>query len=245
MIRIVRSKEEDILDDRTRQYLQTRQSEANQFLKGSTSINNAWNAFLKTKARAKISAALDTLSHEKCAYCEQVAAKDIEHFYPKGEFPERMFSWSNFLKGCKNCNNAKREWFPLYGGSPLLIDPYSEEPLDFLRWDFTTGKTIMNPVEPAHTRAKETRDVFSLDQEPIREERRQKFLDVQYLLARVVEENPVGAETKDRLRDHLAANRPWLGIVRCLFRFPGRFQSLISSARQKLPEIDDWTKAWL
>jgi len=68
-----------------------------------------------------------------------------------------MFRWENFLRGCKNCNNAKR----------------------------------------------------------------------------------------DRLRDELAPERPWLAIVRQLFTFPGDRQRLLDAARQKLPEINDWVAAWL
>jgi uncharacterized protein (TIGR02646 family) len=192
-----------------------------------------------------VEAALNGFTHEKCAYCEQIAAKDIEHFYPKSDFPARMFQWTNFLKGCKNCNHAKRERFPIISGIPVLVDPYSEEPLDFLRWDFLTGASLINPNEPMRTRGIATRDLFKLDQEPLREERRQKLLDVLYLLARIVEENPVLDDTKERLRDQLAPNRPWLGIVRQFFQYPGQWAQLVQAARQRLPEIDTWTEPWL
>jgi len=67
---------------------------------------------------------------ERCMYCEDSAATDIEHFWPKSKYPERAFSWSNYLLACSCCNsNHKREQFPLdEAGAPLLIDPTTEDP---------------------------------------------------------------------------------------------------------------------
>ena len=130
-------------------------------------------------------------------------------------------------------------------GAPLLIDPTAADPFDFFRWDFLTGQTIVNPLEPQRTRGETTRSLLDLDQEPLCEERRKKLALIQYLLARVVHENPVSPETCDRLRDELAPQRPWLAIVRQLFTFSGDGRLLFDSARQKLPEINDWVKDWL
>jgi uncharacterized protein (TIGR02646 family) len=193
-----------------------------------------------------VDSALDAWSHTKCAYCEQIAAKDVEHFYPKADFPERMFRWDNFLRGCKNCNNAKRDRFPLTEqGEPILLDPTVDEPFDFLRWDFLTGRTLANPKEPARTRGETTRRLFDLDQEPLAEERRKKLWLVEYLLARVVREDPVSQETRERLQDELAPDRPWLAIVRQLFTFPRDRRLLLNAARKKLPDIDTWIASWL
>jgi uncharacterized protein (TIGR02646 family) len=179
------------------------------------------------------------------AYCEQVAAKDIEHFYPKADYPRKMFLWTNFLRGCKNCNNAKRDRFPVNGGRAILIDPCSEDPLDFLLWDFVTGRAALNPNEPNHSRAQATRDLFDLDQEPLREERRLKLREVIYVMTNVVNEDSVSERTKEQLRDHLLPHRPWLGIVRQLLEKPGLYASLVDAARKKIPEIQDWTASWL
>ena len=81
---------------------------------------------------------------------ENIAAKDIEHFYPKTTYPDRMFSWGNFLRGCKNCNNVKVAHFPLdSAGDRLLIDPCDDEPLDYLVWDLLTGATGVVPISGA------------------------------------------------------------------------------------------------
>ena len=75
-------------------------------------------------------------------YCEDSAATDIEHFWPKSQYPDRAFSWDNYLLACSGCNsNEKREQFPLdAAGQPLLIDPTVEDPRDHLTLSVRTGK---------------------------------------------------------------------------------------------------------
>ncbi len=33
----------------------------------------------------------------RCHYCEDSAADEVEHFYPKDLYPEKCFSWGNYL----------------------------------------------------------------------------------------------------------------------------------------------------
>jgi uncharacterized protein (TIGR02646 family) len=245
VIRLRRPAEAEVLDERTRNYLAKQQEAAHAYVGVSAEIDKAWAKFLRTKTRKKVAQALDTWTFAKCAYCEQVAAKDIEHFHPKASHPDRMFQWTNFLRGCKNCNNAKRDRFPLRDGQPLLIDPCSEEPLDFFLWDHASGRMALCPDEPHHARAAATRNLFDLDQEPLREERRQKLHDVLYLLAQAVEEEPLSEKTCERLQAHLQPYRPWLGIVRQLFLKPGMYARLVEAALDKVPEIRQWMKDWL
>lgn len=79
---------------------------------------------------------------QRCMYCEDSAATDIEHFWPKSRYPEWAFTWANYLLACSGCNsNHKREQFPLdVSGGPLLIDPSAEDPRDHLILSVTTGK---------------------------------------------------------------------------------------------------------
>jgi uncharacterized protein (TIGR02646 family) len=247
VIRIRRQNAEDVLPSNVRSYLNRKSAEASKFPAGDARINTAWASFLGTAARRHVEAALDAQTRGKCAYCEAVAARDIEHFYPKSAYPARMFSWENVLKGCKNCNNAKVDRFPLdRGGRPLLIDPCSDEPLEYFVWDQWTGATGVSPIPALQPRALATRELFGLDQEPLREERRNKSLDVLYLLARVTNEDPVTPETRNRLYDHLQGHRPWLGIIRQLLTRPSdREGPLVNAALTKLPEIRTWTADWL
>jgi hypothetical protein len=103
----------------------------------------------------------------RCMYCEDSRAHDIEHAWPKALYPGLVFAWANFLYACSGCNRSKgakfKVWLPdgrivdvarksrtavptqlavddpLLIGAPLLIDPRSEDPLDFLRLDLETG----------------------------------------------------------------------------------------------------------
>ncbi len=154
-----------------------------------------------------------------------------------------MFAWDNFLRGCKNCNNAKLDRFPIDAqGNNLLLDPCEDEPLDHFVWDDTTGAAGVVPDPTRAERGTTTIDLFQLNQEPIREERRVKLLVVLYLLARVDREDPIEPETCDRLREELLPHRPWLGIVRQLLTRPeGKYRPLVERALAKLPEIRDKT----
>jgi uncharacterized protein (TIGR02646 family) len=95
-------------------------------------------AFQEVRATLKSMAA----GLERCMYCEDSAGTDIEHFWPKAAYPERAFSWTNYLLACSSCNsNYKREKFPLDAASvPLLIDPTAEEPGEHLALSPTTGE---------------------------------------------------------------------------------------------------------
>lgn len=67
----------------------------------------------------------------KCAYCESklrhVAYGDIEHISPKSTRPEKSFAWDNLTLACDVCNTNKKT-------IDDLIDPYSTEPSDHIRF---------------------------------------------------------------------------------------------------------------
>lgn len=96
------------------------------------------------KAFEEIRATLESMTtgRQRCMYCEDSVATDIEHFWPKSKFPEWAFSWTNYLLACSGCNsNHKREQFPLDdAGVPLLIDPTVEDPREHLVLSVRTGK---------------------------------------------------------------------------------------------------------
>jgi hypothetical protein len=126
-----------------------------------------------------------------------------------------------------------------------LIDPCADEPLDYFWFDFTTGDVAINPAAPFKRRAKVTKDMFGLDREPLRDERRKKLLQVLYLLGKVLEETPVTQETQDALQRELEPNRPWLAILRQLFSYVTVYDKLVEDAKAKLPEIEDWIEDWI
>jgi hypothetical protein len=104
MIRVNRPGDTAALGSTTRTSLARRQKTATRVSVGDRRIARAWANFLRSPAKKEVADALDRSFRFKCAYCEGVAAQDIEHFYPKTAYPDRMFLWTNFLRGCKNCN---------------------------------------------------------------------------------------------------------------------------------------------
>ena len=245
MIPVTLPKAEDALSQRTRKFLAKRQAKANTLL--PEKIEAHWDSFRRTKSGAEVAAVLATAFHWKCAYCEQEAAKDLEHFYPKSRHVGRMYVWANFLWSCKNCNTEKLASFPLtVAGDPVLLNPTRDEPLDYFRSNHLSGKIIphLDPVR-GH-RATQTRDLLDLDQFSLADERRNKLANVCYILSRVVHETPVQPDMCERLQEELAPQRPWLGIVRQLFCHPTpEYALLVSAALDKLPELKVLISPWL
>jgi uncharacterized protein (TIGR02646 family) len=90
----------------------------------------------QNKAFAEIRRTLAAMAsgRERCMYCEDSAGTDIDHFWPKSRYPEKTFAWLNHLLACSTCNRRKLARFPVDAvGSPLLVDPTAEEPLDHIK----------------------------------------------------------------------------------------------------------------
>jgi hypothetical protein len=91
----------------------------------------------RRQVRPALVAALAEMApgHERCMYCGDSQGTDIDHFEPKSLTPLRTFDWLNHLLACSFCNsNQKRNRFPTtVEGTPLLVDPTAEDPLDHLR----------------------------------------------------------------------------------------------------------------
>ena len=109
-------------------------------------------------AFAEIKLALSQMSSvaQRCHYCEDSFADEVEHIQPKTLYPELTFAWENYLYVCGPCNGPKSNRFavinaqgvfvdvsrssadpvaPPSAGAPALINPRVEDPLDFLTLD--------------------------------------------------------------------------------------------------------------
>ncbi|MBE2238458.1 MAG: hypothetical protein IAE81_11760 [Caldilineaceae bacterium] len=133
------------LDAATLAALAQRQRDVNdRRLAGTLNVAKAWSNARKTAPLLTILETLKAMmgAHERCMYCHDSHGADIEHFWPKRPYPERMFAWPNLLLCCPECNRFKGDDLPLENGSPLLIDPTSEEPWDYLDFDPITGNIV-------------------------------------------------------------------------------------------------------
>lgn len=75
------------------------------------------------------------MSHNKCCYCEcNVVAggsyMEVEHFHPKGLYPEEVVDWDNLLPSCKKCNTQKGEHDTI---AEPIINPAVDRPQDHLK----------------------------------------------------------------------------------------------------------------
>ncbi|MFD1146266.1 HNH endonuclease [Saccharothrix hoggarensis] len=79
--------------------------------------------------------------YQRCMYCGDSQGTDIDHFEPLSRNPLRTFDWLNHLLACSTCNsNLKRDRFPVADdGTPLLLDPTTEDPFDHLVLTLSLG----------------------------------------------------------------------------------------------------------
>ena len=105
-------------------------------------------------------------SRERCMYCGDSHGTDIEHYWPKAPYPERMFRWTNMLLGCTDCGRIKGSQFPIEEGRPLLVKPTIDAPWQFLDFDPTTGNLVprFHPASGGTTlKSEKTVEVLQLD----------------------------------------------------------------------------------
>ena len=113
--------------------------------------------------------ALMCSGNQRCMYCEDSFADEIEHRRPKNLYPQQTFDWDNMLYSCGPCNGPKNNQFailnPPYAngytdispkrgevpekpksGMDALINQRVENPLDFIWLDFNTFR--FTPINP-------------------------------------------------------------------------------------------------
>jgi len=130
------------LPSATQTALERRQDQANQKqAAGTLDIEREWKGARQTRPIKTALKALKTMAgpRERCMYCGDSHGTDIEHFWPKTPYPERMFRWPNLLLSCTECGRFKGNRFPLDNGTPVLVDPTADEPWQHLDFDPDTG----------------------------------------------------------------------------------------------------------
>lgn len=125
--------------------LEKRQAKANRkYAEGSLDVEREWKGARKTRPLQTVFAILKGMmgARERCMYCLDSHGTDIEHFWPKTPYPEKMFVWLNLLLCCTECGRLKGSRFPLAEDRPLLIDPTAENPWLHLDFDPITGNVV-------------------------------------------------------------------------------------------------------
>lgn len=105
-------------------------------------VRKVWEYARKTKTMKDLCAILRKMagSQERCMYCEDSRGTDVEHFWPIASYKQKAFLWDNLLWICTDCNRQKTDNFALDDlNNPLLINPTSEDPWDYLFFDSETA----------------------------------------------------------------------------------------------------------
>lgn len=248
MIRIERPKVEDALDAPAREHLNERASNAATLVPGSSKITSRWDSFRKGDGEDKLHGpnvckAIQKYCFYKCVYCESFDPQTIDHFWPKTQYPAKMFNWDNLIAACRDCNCDKRAEFKLdQDQNALLIDPTCDEPLAYFRWDTKSGKC---KYQETNARAAETARKIKMDR--FAGARVHKLASVRYFLAQCIQNKPVPDELRDLLEQELQPSRPYLCILRSYLLYPDHETDrvLVRRAIQAVPQILDWVKPWL
>jgi uncharacterized protein (TIGR02646 family) len=234
-----------VLSRPTRKDLAGAHATAKTYSRRDSEIERQWNNFRRRKAGQEVWTALASAFHTKCVFCERISAKTVDHYRPKERYPKKMFRWNNLLLCCSDCNRVKGDVFKFRDGIPLLLDPTQDDPLEFFEWNVKTGALVPRTEPERIERANHTIDQLDLNDQPLQDERADKLKDILYLLARVVRESAIEPNTSERLQAALRPSRPYLGIVRFLFRTQNQYCPVVDAARVKLPDIDTWVFEWL
>jgi uncharacterized protein (TIGR02646 family) len=152
---------------------------------------------------------------ERCMYCEDSAATDIDHFVPRARAPELAFIWENYLLACSTCNsNYKRSEYPRAGdGGRLLLDPTRDEPAEHLAFSPTTGRY----VHIGNSRmAQESIRVFGMNRVVLTKGRRDAWELLQVAIeayAKTLEEGD--SQRAERLKS-IVTRQPFGGVLKAL-----------------------------
>ena len=111
---------------------------------GSKPIDSHWRRFRPE---------LERVFFGICAYCEEFTPGEVDHFRPKNRFPHLVYSWSNWLFACHDCNQAKSDSWPAAGFVDPCATSASDRPEYYFTFDALTG--FMRPHESLCTRRRQ------------------------------------------------------------------------------------------
>lgn len=187
------------------------------------------------KLKKALEPAVISLSNQKCAYCETPSEGKsfvgVDSFRPNSDAlnldgtvsPNHywwlMYDWENLVPACMNCNRLKGRRFPIDGKraeigatgnalnaeTPLLIDPFSDQPADDLI--FSEDGLVAGKSE----RGRISVEVYSLNREVLVASRRDALAEFRLTLKRFASRRSV---SDSDLRALVADNQPFAGAKR-------------------------------
>lgn len=209
---------------------------------GTLRVNDEWQRARQTPLlREDVLGMLKRMmgERERCMYCLDSHGTDIEHFWPKAPYPERMFLWPNLLLCCAECGRLKGDRFPLLAGQSLMIDPTAEEPWEYLDFDPTTGNIVPRfdlDIDGWSAKGQATVDVLQLDRrEALASGYRRTFLRLATLVERHLRS---GSSSADALSPELS-HADDHGLLGWCFIGAGQHVRPFRDLKQQQPDV--WT----
>jgi uncharacterized protein (TIGR02646 family) len=131
----------------------------------NSDVEAFWRSARQTKCIHSVLTILKSMAGdtERCMYCSDSHGTDIEHFWPKKHFPERMFRWPNLLLACAECNRFKDDKLPIEDGVPMFVDPTLDDPWEFLDYHPPTGNLVPKYTSPCMMKGEWTVRILRLD----------------------------------------------------------------------------------
>lgn len=205
----------------------------------------------------------------RCVYCEDNFADEVEHMRPKDVYPEQCFSWDNYVYACGPCNGPKNNHFavldaagtehdvtppprkpnqpapprvPPVPGTPLLINPRIEDPMDLLVLDLQSGGLAPHPARTAdeQRRAAWTRDTLGLNERRLPKARKMMVGFFRARLKEYADDRDAGqdaAALKDTQDELLGMDHQT--VLREMWRQRAHEPDL-DALFQRLPEVGTW-----
>lgn len=105
------------------------------------STRKSWKVFRASKDSAPLVVELSRMAgvRNRCFYCSDSRAADVEHYVPISTDFRLAWRWANLLWVCPECNRKKAASFPIEDNLPLIIDPTAVDPWSHLALDVTSG----------------------------------------------------------------------------------------------------------
>ncbi len=105
---------------------------------------------------------LDCVFAGLCAYCEETTKGEVDHFRPKSRFPCLVYSWSNWVFACRECNQAKTGSWPNGGYVNPCATTLPDRPERHFVFDTQTGFIFPNGSLNPRRRQKAQRTIDDL-----------------------------------------------------------------------------------
>jgi hypothetical protein len=199
----------------------------------------------RNKTFAEIRATLREMAagRERCMYTSDSEGTDIDHFWPQARYPEKAFTWENYLLAASRCNsNDKRDEFPLdESGEPLLLNPTVDDPQEHLDLVPANGRY-------AHRtrRGAESLRVYDLNRSLLARGRRSSWTVIEACLILYAEARQRHDATMATRCEEAVREQPFPGVLEAFLRVADGTVTDGVDARclevlERYPEVRAWT----